>query len=52
VRSRRDEQEGQLRQLEATTQAAERRELDRVYLSGLYDRTYERERRRQVKAGA
>ena len=52
IRARRDEQEGQLRQLEDAAQAAERRELDRVYLSGLYDRTYERERRRQVRAGA
>ena len=46
VRAQREEQEGQLYQLEATTQAAEQRLLDRAYLSGLYDRTYERERRR------
>jgi hypothetical protein len=41
------EHETQLRQRETEAQLAEQRVRDREYLAGLYDRTYERERRRQ-----
>lgn len=53
LRALRREQEHRLRALAAEAQQVEQRERDRTYLGGLYDRTYERERRRhRGKAGA
>src|SRR5207248_565678 len=49
LRIARREQEEQLRQLEDGTRHAELREHDRAYLAQLYDRTYERERRRRLR---